>query len=126
MEVKKKPNSKNYAHNLLRPSLALYNVCHNRLGKVQFMTIISKLQSTQNRIMKLMYGSHTDEVYKTNKMLNIKNANDYFSAIKLYRDINCDETRYFAQRISQFNLITIILRVSQLMKICVFEPNCRH
>ena len=66
------------------------------------MTFINNLQSAQNRIMKIMYGSSTNDVFKTNKMFNIRNAYDYFAAIKLYRDINCEETRYFAQRISQF------------------------
>ena len=66
------------------------------------MTYISKLQTIQNRIMKIIFGSCSVDTFKTNSILTIDNAYDYFSSIKLYKDFNQKTTKYFTDKISAF------------------------
>ena len=66
------------------------------------MTYISKLQAIQNRIMRIIFGSSSVDVFKTNGILTINNAYDYFSSIKLYKDFNYQTTKYFTDKILEF------------------------
>ena len=59
------------------------------------LTCTSKRQISQNKLIKLIYGSCNNFVYKCNYLLDFNQAFDYFAAIKFYNEQNNSANMYF-------------------------------
>ena len=66
------------------------------------LTCTSKLQKSQNNLIKLIYGSSDNFVYKCNDLLTFNQAFDYFAAIKFYNELNNPVNMYFNNKILNY------------------------
>ena len=69
------------------------------------LTRIGKIQKIQNRIIKNIYGSHTLEVYHSNKLLTLEDTYDLFCLVKIYKIMNEEDCNsFFFDRIQTFQV----------------------
>ena len=66
------------------------------------LTCTSKLQKSQNILIKLTHGSINFFVYKFNDSLTFNQAFDYFAAIKFYNELNIPVNMYFNNKILNY------------------------
>ena len=59
------------------------------------LTRIGKVRKIQNRIIKNIYGSHTLEVYHSNKLLTLEDTYDLFCLVKIYKIMNEEDCNSF-------------------------------
>ena len=68
------------------------------------LTYINKIQSAQDRLIKLIYGSCSSDIYKRHRLLTFKDAFYYFACTKLYKEINEPVLKYFSERLEGFSV----------------------
>ena len=66
-------------------------------------TYKNRIIAMQNRIMKNIYGNCLSRTYKMNGLLMFTDAFNYFSSLKLYKEINNSTVPYFSDRLMDLN-----------------------
>ena len=61
---------------------------------------MNKVKNAQNKIIKLIYGSHHEDIYKMNGLFTFNNAYSYFALLKLYKELNNGTRSYLKTRVS--------------------------
>jgi len=68
-------------------------------GRCCSKTCVNKMQGAQNKMIKLIYDSHDDMIYRRNKLLPFRDTLDYFSGIKLHKELNFPVTYHFNAKV---------------------------
>ena len=66
-------------------------------------TYKNRIIRIQNRIIKNIYGNCLSQTYKINGLLMFSDAFNYFSSLKLYKEINNSTVPYFSERLMDLN-----------------------
>ena len=68
---------------------------------------LNKLQNAQNKLVKIIYGSHNNSIYQLNNLLRVTDTYDFFALIKLFSELNVSSSQetYFAERIQNIQTI---------------------
>ena len=56
------------------------------------------------KILKSIYGNHSDHNFKINRLLKFDDAYKYFAGIKLYKELSGKSIPYFSERIQSFQI----------------------